>query len=656
MRDTITSLDLTAVTRELKLLEGARIDKVYQRENDITIHIYKPGDKKYRLFLAPGKAFLTDYKRDNPQQPPSFCMGLRKHLSGQRIERIGQHGFDRVLTIETDEKKLVAELFGQGNIVLADRGTGDIINVMQAQEWSNRALYRGETYKPPEQDLDPRTMTFQQFKDLMGSRQIVKILAADIGLGGVYAEEVLARTSVEKDSRSEALEDPSLHDVFETMDELLEQVSTGELDPGIYYDDDSDPVDVAPVQMRQYTDMERDKYDSFSRALDTYFTERQKAEYRRQKREAYRTKKEKLERQKKQQEQMLEGMKASIDAKKELGDLIYEHYGALEELIETLRKARKKYSEDEIRERLESEKASGVREAQIVEDINLAEGQVVVDLGEDNVTIDIDIGVEKNAERYYDKSKEAKRKVEGAKDALKETKRELEDLEKNKGDIDVENAFTNKKEKREKKRWYEKFRWFFSSDGFLVVGGKDQTSNEVLVKKHMQDQDRYVHADFEGAPSVVIKNPDSEQIPDSTLYEAAQLAIGYSKAWKMNVAADDAYHVSPDQVTKDPESGEYLGKGAFVIRGDRDYIRNVEVSAAIGSYERDDQILAMGGPLSAVKEHCDTYVEVKQGGTKKSDVSKQIQLHLHESTGEDFDLDRIMRSLPPGECSITAKH
>jgi predicted ribosome quality control (RQC) complex YloA/Tae2 family protein len=654
MRDAITSLDLTAVTRELKLLEGARIDKVYQRDKDITIHIYNPGDKKYRLFLAPGKAFLTDYKRDNPQQPPSFCMGLRKHLSGQRIERIEQHGFDRVLTIHTDEKKLVAELFGQGNIVLADKGTGDIINVMQAQEWSNRALYRGETYKPPEQDLDPRTMTFQDFKDLMGSRQIVKVLAADIGLGGVYAEEVLARTDVAKDSRSEALEDPSLHDVFEAMSELLEQVSEGDLDPGIYYDDD--PVDVAPVRMVQYEDTDRDDYDSFSRALDTYFTERQKAEYRRQKREAYRTKKEKLERQKKQQEQMLEGMKASIDEKKELGDLIYEHYGTLEELIETLRKARKKYSEDEIRERLESEKANGVREAQIVEDINLAAGQVVVDLGEDNVTIDVDMGVEKNAERYYDKSKEAKRKVEGAKDALEETKRELEELEKNKGEIDVKEAFTNKKEKREKKRWYEKFRWFFSSDGFLVVGGRDQTSNEVLVKKHMQDRDRYVHADFDGAPSVVIKNPDDEEIPETTLKEAAQLAIGFSKAWKMNVAADDAYHVSPDQVTKDPESGEYLGKGAFVIRGDREYIRNVEVSAAVGAYEREDQILAMGGPISAVKTHCDHYVEVKQGGTKKSDVAKQIQLHLHESTGEDFDLDRIVRSLPPGECSVTGKH
>ncbi|MDY6771567.1 MAG: ribosome rescue protein RqcH [Candidatus Nanohaloarchaea archaeon] len=653
MPDSISSLDLVALMREFAVLEGARIDKVYQRDDELTVHIYKPGDKKYRLFIAPGKAFLTDYKRDNPQKPPNFCMELRKHLGGQRIERIEQHGFDRVLVIHTDEQKLVAELFGQGNVLLVDKGTDEIKAVMQSQEWSDRALYRGEEYEYPEPGPDPASMGLDAFSEQLGTRQIVKVLAADIGLGGMYAEEILARTDIDKDTRSETLDDSQRQELHRTMQSFVEAFSSGELSPRIYYRD-GDPATAAPVELATYQDAEAETYDSFSTALDTYFTEKQKAEYRKKKLKAYREKKEKLERQKQQQEQMLQGMKASIDEKKELGDLIYEHYGTIEELIDTLRKARKNYSESEIRERLESEKANGVREAQIVEDINLAEGQVVIDLGRDTVTIDIDEGVEKNAERYYQKSKEAKRKVEGAKEALEETKRELEQLGKPE-DIDVEDAFTNKEEKRQKKRWYEKFRWFYSSDGFLVVGGKDQTSNDVLVKKHMQKHDRYVHADFEGAPSVVVKNPDQEEIPEQTLEEAAQLAIGYSKAWKMNIAADDAYHVAPDQVTKEPESGEYLAKGAFVIRGDRDYIRNVEVSAAVGAYERDGQWLPMGGPLSAVTAHCDHYVEVKQGGTKKSDVTKQIQRHLHDATGEDFDQDKIMRALPPGTCSIKDK-
>ncbi|MDY6777806.1 MAG: NFACT family protein, partial [Candidatus Nanohaloarchaea archaeon] len=212
---------------------------------------------------------------------------------------------------------------------------------------------------------------------------------------------------------------------------------------------------------------ETQEFDTFSEALDQYFTERQKAQYRKQKRQAYEERKEELERRKQQQEQMLEGMKDSIDEKQEIGDLIYEHYSVIEDLITTLRKARKQYSNDEIRERLASEKAEGVREAQLIEDLKLANGQVVVDLGEYNATIDIDQGVEKNAEKYYEKSKEAKRKVEGAKESLEETKQELQELEENWEEIDVQDAFKDKEEKKEEKKWYEKYRWFFSSDRFL---------------------------------------------------------------------------------------------------------------------------------------------------------------------------------------------
>jgi predicted ribosome quality control (RQC) complex YloA/Tae2 family protein len=655
MRDEIASLDIVALMRELEVLEGARIDKVYQRDSDITINIYNPGDKKYRLFIGPGKLFLTSYKRDNPQKPPQFCMELRKHLAGDRIERIEQQGFDRVIEIHTDEHRLIAEIFGQGNVILVEKGTDEIAAVMDPREWSERALYRGETYKPPDKGPDPREMSAADLQELTDTSQIVKVLAAEVGLGGLYAEEVMARTDVEKSERSDHLADGQLHSVHDALRTVVDRVASGELAPRIYYDDEGDPAEVAPIPLATYGDHETEEFDSYSKALDTYFTQKQKAEYRRQQRETYRKRKDELEAQKRQQEEMLEGMKDSIEEHKERGDLIYENYGTIEQLVETIRKARKQYSNAEIKERLTSEKAEGVREAQIIEQLQLDQGKVVVDLGEDTVTLEIDESVEKNAERYYEKSKEAKRKVEGAKEALEETKQELEELEENKGEIDVEDAFRDKEKKKREKKWYEKFRWFFSSDGFLVLGGRDATSNEVLVKKHMEGNDRYVHADFEGGPSVVITNPDSEEIPETTLEEAAQLAVTFSKAWKLNVASDDAYHVDPEQVTKEPESGEYLAKGAFVIRGDREYLRNVSASAAVGAYEREDGMVAMGGPLPAIQEQCDRFVEVKQGKTKKSDLAKQIQRHLHDSTGEDFDLDVIVRALPPGKGGIKRK-
>jgi hypothetical protein len=105
-------------------------------------------------------------------------------------------------------------------------------------------------------------------------------------------------------------------------------------------------------------------------------------------------------------------------------------------------------------------------------------------------------------------------------------------------------------------------------------------------------------------------------------------------------------------VTKEPESGEYLAKGAFVIRGDRTYLRNVSVSAAVGAYKREDGYLAMAGPVSAVKKQCDHYVEIRPGNEKTSDVAKRIQHHLHDATDADFDLDAIIRALPPGKAEI----
>lgn len=653
MRDKLSSLDFLALLNELKVLEGARVDKIYQRGRELSIHVYKPGDKKYRVFLAPGKAFLTDYKRDNPQKPPNFCMSLRKHLAGSSITKVEQKDVDRVLEFYTEDKKFVAELFGKGNYILVDRETGDILQALDPQEWSDRRIYRGEKYVPPGSGVDPREI--DGLENYVCSKQIVKVLAADIGLGGLYAEEVLARAETDKSMRSDRLEKHSLRNVYVEMKDLVAQLSSGRLKPRIYYDERGDPADVTPVMMEKYGDLDNKPFQTFSKALDTYFTERQKAEYRKRKRKAYREKKHKLEGMKKQQEQKIKGMENSLEDKKEIGDLIYRNYGTLESIIDTIRGARKQYSEDEIREKLTGEKASGVREAQIIEEIRNGLSEVVVDLGDHNAVIDIGMSVEKNAEKYYQKYKDSKKKLKGAKKALEETERKIEQLEKNKGDIDVSNAFKNKEERRKKKRWYEKFRWFYSSDGFLVVGGMDQTSNDVLVKKHMEANDKYVHADFEGAPSVIVKNPDGKNIPETTLKEAAKLAVSYSKAWKIKVGADDAYYVDPEQVTKNPESGEYLAKGAFVIRGDRNYLRNVKVSAAVGGFDRKDGTIPMGGPLSAVKSNCDHYVQVVQGNTKKSDVAKKIQRHLHEKTGEDFEIDRIMRALPPGKCDLTSR-
>ncbi|MBW2992911.1 DUF814 domain-containing protein, partial [Candidatus Woesearchaeota archaeon] len=122
-----------------------------------------------------------------------------------------------------------------------------------------------------------------------------------------------------------------------------------------------------------------------------------------------------------------------------------------------------------------------------------------------------------------------------------------------------------------KKEWYEKFRWFYSSEGFLCIGGRDATTNEIVVKKHTEPNDIIFHTEMAGSPFFIIKTKGKR--PDKqTLEECAQATASYSKAWKLGIASTDTFYVKPDQVTKEAKTGEFIARGAFMIYGKKNFI------------------------------------------------------------------------------------
>lgn len=251
------------------------------------------------------------------------------------------------------------------------------------------------------------------------------------------------------------------------------------------------------------------------------------------------------------------------------------------------------------------------------------------------INLDIKKSVEENAEEYFEKAKKSRKKLEGAKEALKMSYKRLHKVHQK--EFELEEKALKKVRKRE---WFEKFHWCVSSDGFLMIGGNDATTNEIVVKKHSQKGDIIFHTDMAGSPFVVVKN-EGKDISESAIQEAADFTAGYSKAWKKGLSTLEVFYVEPDQVSKEAEAGEYMPKGAFMIRGDTTYI-TPKMSLAVGIYE--DKVMA--GPIAAIKENCDKYVEVVQGDNKTSDVAKKIQ---HKIGG---DLDDIIRALPAGGCDI----
>ena len=260
------------------------------------------------------------------------------------------------------------------------------------------------------------------------------------------------------------------------------------------------------------------------------------------------------------------------------------------------------------------------------------------------VEIHLQKSVDENAGIYFDLAKKAKKKVQGAQEALEDSKKKLQEL------LGKEEQFWEEEKKKEEKKdrkteWYEKFHWFFSSEGFLCIGGKDATSNEMVIKKHLDPDDLVFHTDMAGSPFFVVKH--GQKAGEKTRQETAQAVAMYSRAWKLGHQTADVFYVLPEQVTKEAKAGEHLGKGSFMIMGKTSYIYP-KLECAIGliaieQKEGSPGYQIIGGPISAVEHQTKNYLVIIPGKEKKSSLAKKIRSKL-----KGGELDDIIKFLPAG--------
>ncbi|XP_028677833.2 ribosome quality control complex subunit NEMF-like isoform X1 [Erpetoichthys calabaricus] len=184
------------------------------------------------------------------------------------------------------------------------------------------------------------------------------------------------------------------------------------------------------------------------------------------------------------------------------------------------------------------------------------------------IDIDLSLSAYANAKKYYDHKRYAAKKeqktVEAAEKAFKSAEKKTKQTLK-----EVQTVSTIQKAR--KVYWFEKFLWFISSENYLIIAGRDQQQNEMIVKRYLKPGDIYVHADLHGATSCVIKNPSGEHIPPRTLTEAGTMAVCYSAAWDAKVITS-AWWVHHHQVSKTAPTGEYLTTGSFMIRGKKNFL------------------------------------------------------------------------------------
>ncbi len=662
MKSELTSFDVAAVVFELNHeIKNARIRKIYQTDpTTLIFKLHRPNEPPFHLLVESGKRInLTSYVLQKPSRPPAFCMALRKHLENGRITDLTQLEFERIVTIKIRKKdgefQLIVELFREGNIVLVGPES-KILQALTYKRMRDRNVLRGELFQyAPSRARNPFRTSRKDFDEIrdFGQLMIVKALTKFLSIGGLYAEEILLRTRISKETKSEALGKPELDKIFAQLQSILSPLTAGKIQPCIVVGENSKSVDVTPIHLKRYEHLRAKSYERFNDALDEFYMETTLKTGMAQATRKSEHQLAKLQRVIDRQQKALEDSKGEITRNKKLGQLISAHLGELQLLQQRIMSEKENgKSWKQIISDLENEKA--LIPARYFQDLDSKHRILTVSLRGSVIQIDLTRSVQANAATFYEKAKKSQKKLEGTKKAIHRTRAKIEELQQQKQKIVEEPKLPPV---RREKAWYEKFRWFQSSDDQLVIGGKDATTNEILIKKHTESHDIVFHADISGAPFVIIKT-EGKRPSEQSLKEAAQLAASYSRAWKETLSTVGVYWVHPRQVSKSPPSGQYLKKGSFIIRGTKNCIRNVPLAVAVG-VQIEDHARIIGGPPEAIRKHTSIYVELVTGERKSSDLAKQVRGMLAEKAPKDWrkqilrtPLEEIQTFIPSGKGDI----
>ncbi len=604
-----SSLDIYAFTEKYRdELEGSFIKKVFQvSKNEFLIQVYRSDLKRRDLFLSLSKG-IAFYSTTRPDQASQLSIVLRKNLSERRIVSVKQINFDRIVKIGLSTgQELILEMFREGNLIITD-GTS-ITFAMNQREWKNRKILVGEPYKPPG-ETDPLSFDADSFRDTVkrSKASLVQTLATRINLGGETAEEVLYRAGIDKDLPASEFQD--FDALLETFREVLEEAGQGR---AYYYHDD---LTLSPVLLKHLPGEPDRVFDDLNDGFAYYFDNYPEGE----------KELSPLERRLESQKRTIEQYNSRAEVLQRCGSIVISNLKAFQNMLDEA-----KNMERELRE------GSMIHGGSVqVTAFDAGKKNLRIMYGDEEIPLSYSDKATENANSLFQEAKELRSKAASAESAVNDTIRSM--------------RFEEKKPKRKKrtKYWFEIYHWFFSSEGFLVVSGKDRKTNEKVVKKHMKDNDIYVHADLYGAPSTVIKSEDGKKPGEQTIREACLFAVAHSRAWSAGVGSGSAYWVYPEQVSKTPESGEYVSTGSWIVRGKRNYLFDLPLELEIGMIEYSGIEIPMIHPVFEGVEQAGKRVRIKPGNVKRATSVKEIAEML------DVETDEIDPLLPPGGSIIVS--
>ncbi|PJC50641.1 MAG: hypothetical protein CO032_03755, partial [Nitrosopumilales archaeon CG_4_9_14_0_2_um_filter_34_16] len=521
---------------------------------------------------------------------------------------------------------LVGEFFGEGNILLCNNEM-KILALQHSIDVRHRKLGVGLEYtQPPSNSIDIFNLKESDFDELKTTDLVAaKWFGRTLGLPKKYVEAVFEITGIDGKRIGNLLSNEEIKKIFETVKKIVSDIISGNHDVVIVRDE---RIEVLPLKLGK---LEGDvtPANSFIEGLDTVFTESIIAKGKSVQSSGSDKKIKELQIQILEQEKAIETVK---ERSKNITD-------AANSLFEMVSKGIISITDNVAGEILANHNAKLVNE----------KGISLIVIQDEKIKINTQSSLQSIASVLFNEAKKQSAAISSIQAIKEKTEKKLEKFQ---SKTESERDLITVSEIR-KKNWYERYRWFFTTDGYLTIGGRDAASNSAVVRKHLDKNDKIFHGDIFGSPFFILK--DAENAPDTSMNEVAHATVCFSRAWREGMYGVSAYWVHPDQVKKSAPSGEFLPKGSFTIEGQRNFIKSETLRLAVGIIKQDDNYILTCGPPEPIKKYSTCYAIIEPHGLEMVETAKKIRIEfskLEEQIAKNIPIDDYVRVLPAGKSQI----
>ena len=603
VKSRFTSVDIAAMVNSLRpALIGAKVSNVYDIAGKLFLfkfNLRKVLDTDAStavLLVESGIRFhLTEFNRTKTPIPSGWTMNLRKLIKNKTLERIDQVGIDRVVIFGFGSVNVILELYSKGNVIVTD-SDGKVLMLLRSYEFDTESIVAKNEIYPLAAAATVQTPVMDNWEN--ESLDEYNFFAKKLSTENRFLSKVLPFAHTQLIAKAVALAKETastpkafVESVIEYCLSVLESAKNSTVGKvsrknGVLFDFSPGAADDSPGFVVT-------EFPTFSLAVDSFFSsieqdsDGDRIEAQRRALEI-RAKNIRMD-----QDRRISELEIEQDQIRFQADLLESNLELCQNAILIVNALiGQKMSWPEIEETIREKKSHVI--AKHIVSLDLSRNKLLLHLGdESNVWVDLGLNAPQNVSALHDQRKSQALKLERtrvqAEQAVREAEKKMKAAILKFDDTAARNRHLAKFRRR---FWWEKFHWFITSEGFLVIAGRDATQNETIYKKYMRKGDAYVHADIHGAASVLVKNKASgvsldlssasvSVIPPLSLAEAGQFSLCLSSAWTSKIVTS-AWWVWPEQVTKTAPTGEYLTTGSFMIRGRKNFLPPTRLELGVG--------------------------------------------------------------------------